>query len=243
MIYNYQNLPAHDNLNRFSYCIEVHKEMIIQKGKMIAYYGSLRFESLGSNLLDILVKEAFNAPLYIHDFVVVTGSGKLILGDRGNDIASYNIEKGNITIKSSHVIGFEPTLTCEECTLPGYLTLLGTGTLLASTNGPVHFMEPPACVDEQAILGWADLPCPSYHYDYSHVQGILSSVGALTGITLSGEEKQVNFTGQGTIMVQSSEQALLGRSFLVNVISQISGMNTNDLERIQTVVTSRLNNA
>ena len=44
MIHTYENLPAHDNLNSYSYCIDVRKEMFIQKGKMIAYYGSLRFE-------------------------------------------------------------------------------------------------------------------------------------------------------------------------------------------------------
>lgn len=240
MLYTYETLPSNDNLNRFSYGINVNGEMFIQKGKMIAYYGSLRFETLGSSVLDVLVKESFNAPLYVQDFVVVTGSGKLVLGDRGNDIASYDIENGNITIKSANVLGFEAGLVCQECVLPGYLTFLGTGKLLASSNGPAHFMEPPCRVDEQAILGWADLPCPSYSYDYAHVQGLLSAVGALTGVTLSGEEKQINFTGQGTVLVQSSEYGLSGRSFLPDILSRLTGMNRQDLERVQSVITTRL---
>ena len=209
MIYNYDNLPIANNLNRFSYCIEAKKPMFIQKGKMIAYYGSLKFESLGSSFIDILVKESFNAPLYVNDFVVVTGTGKLILGDKGYDVASYNLENASLTIKNSHVLAFEDTLTCQESTLSQYLTFLGTGKLIVSSNGPVHFMKPPACVDPEAIVGWADTPSPSYHYDYQYVTGVLSATGALMRITPSGEEKQMNFTGEGTVLVQSSEKTLM----------------------------------
>lgn len=234
-----QTLPANDNLNRFAYCVEVKKELFIQKGKMIAYYGNLKFERLGSGPLDILVKEAFNAPLYVNDFVVVTGSGKLILGDRGNDIASYDLEAGNLTVKASNVLAFESTLTCQECVVPGYLTLLGTGKFLASSNGPVHFMEPPCRVDEQALLGWADLPCPSYRYDYAHVKGLLSAVGAVTGLTLSGEEKQMDFTGAGTVLVQASEDALLGRSMLQTVVAQATGLSPTDQQKLMGILSSR----
>jgi uncharacterized protein (AIM24 family) len=229
-------------LNRFSYCIEVKKELFVQKGKMIAYYGALRFESLGSSLLDILVKESFNAPLYVHDFIVVTGNGKLVLGDKGNDIASYDLENGNLTVKSSHLLGFEPGLACQECVIPGYLTLLGTGKFLASSNGPVHFMEPPVRVDEQAILGWADLPCPAFQSDYQYVRGALQAVGALVGVTRSGEEKQIDFTGQGTVLIQSSEAELVGRSTVQSLIAQISGLHQGDLQQLAVAVNNRLGN-
>src|SRR5688500_14327173 len=126
MLLNPSNLPSNDNLNRFAFCVDVNKEIFIQKGKMIAYYGALRFETLGSGPLDVLVKESFNSPLFVNDFVVVTGRGQLILGDRGNDINSYDLEAGNLTVKSDHVLGFESTLTCQESTVSGYLTLLGT---------------------------------------------------------------------------------------------------------------------
>ena len=53
--------------------------------------------------------------------------------------------------------------------------------MIASSNGPVHFLELPCRVDEQAVLGWADCPSPSYHYDYAHVQGWASAAGALYG--------------------------------------------------------------
>lgn len=58
-MYTYENLPEADNLNRFSYSILVKKQMFIQKGKMIAYYGNLRFEAVGKNLLEFYVQQAF----------------------------------------------------------------------------------------------------------------------------------------------------------------------------------------
>ncbi|MBL8150549.1 MAG: AIM24 family protein [Blastocatellia bacterium] len=239
MIYNFNNLPSNDNLNDYSYSIAVTKEMFIRRGKMIAYYGNLKFEALGSSISATLVRSAFNAPSYVSDFVIVTGQGKLILGDNARNIAAYNLEDGNLTVKSSRVLAFEPTLICQECTLPGYLTLLGTGTFLASSNGPVHFMEPPVRVDEQALLGWVDLPCPSYYYDYQYVQGVIGAIGAGLGITSSQEEKQVNFVGQGTVLVQSSE---LGEpsSALQRVLMNIPGLSSLDLENVLGSINSRL---
>ena len=240
MTLNPQNLPKNDNVNPFAFCVDVSGEFFIQKGKMIAYYGNLRFESLGSGPLDVLVQHAFNAPLFVNDFVVVTGRGQLILGDRGNDINSYDLENGNLTVKADHVLGFEPSLVCQQCVIPNYLTLLGTGKFLASSNGPVHFLESPARVDEQALLGWADLPCPSLRYDHAYVRGILQATGSLLGVRRSGEEEQIDFSGAGTILVQSSEEQLQGRSDLATIVAQVSGLHQNDLQQLQTHIAARL---
>lgn len=205
MIYNYETLPDNDNLNQFSYCVNVINQMIIKKGKMIAYYGMLRFEAVGANLLDLIVQESINTPRYANEFITATGQGKLILGDRACEIASYDLEDAHLTVKASRVVAFSPTLTCQESTLGGYLTFLGTGQLIASSNGPVVFVEAPAKVDPEAVLGWADLPSPSYHYDYEYIKDVFSAVGSLAGLKRSGEERQLNFTGKGTILIQSSE--------------------------------------
>ncbi|BCM92275.1 hypothetical protein IAD21_04154 [Abditibacteriota bacterium] len=237
---NPNNLPRNDNINPYAFCVEVNGEIFIQKGKMIAYYGQLRFESLGSGPLDMIVQNAFNAPLYARDFIVVTGRGQLILGDRGNDINSFDLEAGNLTVKADHVLGFEKGLVCQQSIVPNYLTLLGTGKFLASSNGPIHFMEPPARVDEQALLGWADLPCPSMRYDYAHIQSAMQAVGTLVGIRSSGEEEQLDFTGAGTILVQSSEEPLQGRSSLTTIMAEIAGLHQGDLQQLQANITQRL---
>lgn len=239
---NPQTLPKNDNVNPYAFCLDVNGETFIQKGKMIAYYGGLRFETLGTSVLDTVLGHAFNAPAYVRDFVVVSGRGQLLLGDRGNHINSYDLENGNLTVRAANVLGFDSSLVCQESTVQGFLTLLGTGKFLASSNGQVHFLESPARVDEDALLGWADLPCPSYRYDYAHVRGLLQATGTLLGVRSSGEEKQLDFSGVGTILVQSSEDALAGRSTLNSVMAQMSGLHQSDLQALQTHIASRLNN-
>ena len=43
MLYNYSNLPASDNINRFSFSIELKDKLFFRKGAMIAYYGNMSF--------------------------------------------------------------------------------------------------------------------------------------------------------------------------------------------------------
>ena len=41
--------------------------------------------------------------------MVANGQGELILGDRGYDINSYDLDDGNLTVRASSLLGFEPT--------------------------------------------------------------------------------------------------------------------------------------
>lgn len=238
--YNPHNLPKNDNLNRFAFVIDVEEEIFIRKGKMIAYYGQLQFESLGSSIIDILIKQSFNAPKFINDFIIAKGRGQLIIGDNGCDIASYDLDNANMTIKASRLLGFTKDIVCQESTMTGFLTLLGTGKILASSNGPVHFLDLPCRVDIQAVLGWADCPSPSYRYDYAHVNDLLSLMGAVTGLTLSAEEKQIDFTGQGTVLIQSSELDL-DNPVLAHFLSQLPSLNHEELFSLNTAVSQIIN--
>jgi len=239
-VYTPMSLPKNENLNRFAFVIDVHDEMFIRKGKMIAYYGQLKFDSVGASLLDILVKEAFNAPLHVQDFVVVQGSGQLLLGDNGNDLACYDIDDANLTVRAKNVLAFSKNVVCRESVMPGFLTLLGTGKVIAASNGPVHFMEPPCRVDPQAILGWADCPCPAVRYDYNHITSALNAVGVMTGITLSGEETQIDFTGKGTVLIQSSEQALSDHPTLSQILTQLPGLGSLELGKLNTAIAQQI---
>lgn len=211
MRYNPNNLPSNDNIGRFAFCMDVTGDTIVRKGKMIAYYGQLQFEAMGASGLAALICESFNAPRYRHEFIAVTGRGKCILGDNCNDLASFNVEDATFTLRAQNVVAFQSTLKCQESTLPGFVTLIGTGRLIASSNGPVIFLEPPARVDPQAVLGWADMPSPSYRYDYAYMRTLLGMAGHLTGVAASGEECQFDFYGKGTILVQPSEEPIRTR--------------------------------
>jgi hypothetical protein len=72
------------------------------------------------------------------------------------------------------------------------------------------------------------------------VKGFVSAVGALTGFSLSGEEKQVDFTGAGTVLVQSSELGLSGSGVLANILSQLSALAPAELGMLGTSVQEQM---
>lgn len=201
-----QTLPANDNVNPYAFSVDLQGRWFITKGAMIAYYGDIRFEAVTAFASQqAWVAARFSSPIYIHDWVIAEGQGKLVLGDRGFDINSYTLEDGNLVIKANNLLAFEPTLELKQSIVPGFVTLLGSGIFLASSNGPVIFVEPPFRADPEALLGWADVPSPSVHHDAEWMER--SFAGALQGVfgRTSGEERQYDFTGAGTILLQSSE--------------------------------------
>jgi uncharacterized protein (AIM24 family) len=204
--FNAVTLPANDNVNSYSFSIDLRDEWFVQKGAMIAYYGSVRFEPVSSYAsVQAYVAARFSSPVYAGDWVVATGRGKVIVADRGFDVNSYDLDDGNLTVRAGNLLGFENSLELKQSIVPGFVTLLGTGKFLASSNGPVIFVEPPFRADPEALLGWADCPSPSVHYDSGWMAASLA--GMIQGAMgrESGEERQYDFTGAGTVLLQSSE--------------------------------------
>ncbi|GAA0935710.1 AIM24 family protein [Actinocorallia libanotica] len=234
-------LPDDDNVNPYAFSVNLNGQWFIQKGKMIAYYGQIQFEALSAGPLDSLVAGHFHSPLYAHDWVVAQGQGKLLLGDRGFDLNSFDLEDGNLTIRANNLLAFDPRLTLKQSIIPGFLTLLGTGKFIASSNGPVHFVEPPLRVDPQSLLGWADLPSPCHHYDHSYMRGVLGMARGMFGIGgTSGEEHQFEFTGQGTVLMQSSEQVRDNPAMLRELEAQVGMLGVGGLQRLNQVISQRL---
>ncbi|MFB7720464.1 MULTISPECIES: AIM24 family protein [unclassified Nocardia] len=242
---NPMNLVESDNLpgNDYAYSIDLRQPWFMRRGAMIAYYGQMEFRALTHGLqggLLHMVSQQFSAPLFTGDYVIAEGHGKLIIGDRGYNINSYDLDEGNLTIRAANLLAFEPGLSLNQSIVPGFLTLIGTGRFLASSNGPVMFAEPPLRVDPEALVGWADCPSPSHHYDQRWVSGFLAAGAARFGVN-SGEERQFDFTGAGTVLIQSSEK-IMDDSHLVRTIEgQLqSGITPTGLQRIQSVVTQQL---
>ena len=67
----------------------------------------------------------------------------MLLADRAFDVNSYDLDDGNLTIRSGNLLAFQPSLSLKQSIVPGFLTLIGTGKFVAASNGPVVFMEPP----------------------------------------------------------------------------------------------------
>jgi uncharacterized protein (AIM24 family) len=123
--------------------------------------------------------------------------------------------------------------------VPGFLTLIGTGKFLASSSGPVIFVEPPIRVDPQALVGWADCPSPSHHYDANWMTGFLGAAMGLLGSN-SGEERQFDFTGAGTVLLQSSENAVADPHLVRQLEAQVGTLGRDGLTRLQSVIQSQL---
>ena len=243
---NPATLPDNDNLpgNHYAYCVRLEGQLFMQTGRMIAYYPAphgqgIRFEPLMSASIGGFVAARFSAPLYTRDWVVANGSGHLILGDRGYDINSYDLDKGNLTLRAANLLAFDSTLELKQSIVPGFLTLIGTGKFLASSSGPVIFAEPPIRVDPEALVGWADCPSPSHHYDAGWMTGFLGGAMGLLGSN-SGEERQFDFTGAGTVLIQSSEKGIADPHLVQQLEGQIGGLEQGGLSRLQMVIQQRL---
>lgn len=197
VIFDPSTLPSDDNVNAYTFCVELKgSQWFLQKGKMIAYYGQVDFNGIGHGRFERLVRSSFHSPLHAADWVVAEGSGKMLLADRAFDVNSFDLEDGNLTVRSGNLLAYQPSLALKQSIVPGFLTLIGTGKFVAASNGPVVFMEPPIRVDPQALVGWADCPSPCHHYDHGYLTGVLGGLRSLTGIGgTSGEEHQFEFVG------------------------------------------------
>lgn len=227
-VYDQSSLPEDDNVNAYSFSIALNGEWFLSKGAMIAYYGNIDFSAVSQYASRAAwVAHRFSSPLYADDWVVAAGQGKLVIGDQGNDINSYDLTDGNLTIKQVNLLGFQNSLELKQSIVPGFVTLIGTGKFLASSNGPVIFVEPPFRADPDALLGWADCPSPSQHYDHNWMaQSFMAGVQGMFGRE-SGEERQYDFTGQGTILLQSSEMLRVDSALLRLVESQTNLLDAN----------------
>lgn len=207
VIHDPTTLPSDDNVNPYTFCVELKgSQWFLQKGKMIAYYGRIEFNGIGHGRLDRLVRTSFHSPLHASDWVVAEGSGKMLLADRAFDVNSYDLDEGNLTIRSGNLLAYQPTLALKQSIVPGFVTLIGTGKFVAASNGPVVFMEPPMRVDPQALVGWADCPSPCHHYDHGYLTGVMGGVRALTGIGgTSGEEHQFDAQQHGHVVAVAAQ--------------------------------------
>lgn len=243
-VWNPATLPTDDNIadNDYSFCIDLNQPWFMSKGAMIAYYGQMNFTALTHGLsgqLLHMVAQQFSAPLHLGDYVVAEGQGKLIIGDRGYNINAYDLDDGNLTIRAANLLAFQPQLSLQQSIVPGFLTLIGTGKFLASSNGPVMFAEPPVRVDPEALVGWADCPSPSHHFDEAWVNSFIAAAGRRFGIN-SGEERQFDFTGSGTVLIQSSEKVRNDTSIVRTIQGHLPGLSVPGLQQINQEITQQL---
>ena len=113
--YDAHTLPANDNVNAYAFSIDLNGRWFVSKGAMIAYYGNVAFDGVAAwASRDGFMASRFSSPIYIQDWVVAEGQGKVVVADRGYDVQSFDLEDGNLTIRASNLIGFETGLELKQ---------------------------------------------------------------------------------------------------------------------------------
>ncbi|MCC7078624.1 MAG: AIM24 family protein [Acidimicrobiia bacterium] len=188
--------------------------VITRRGAMVAYQGDAQFEHGGSGgAARWMKKVATGEGLPIMN---VQGTGELFLADFAKDIQVLYLENDMLTCNGANVLAFHAaSIQWDIQRVSGGIagmmagglynvTLQGTGYVALTTNGEPVILDvaaAPTFADAQAVVAWT-----------SGVQtGIKTDVSAKTLIGRgSGESIQVAFGGQGWVMVQPSENIVLG---------------------------------
>jgi uncharacterized protein (AIM24 family) len=189
--------------------IALQGRIMARQGAMVAYQGDIDFEYQGGGLGRFLKKAVTGegTPL-----MKCTGNGDLFLAKNAEEIHVVRLENEAISVSGEHLLAFEDGLDWDIKRVEGVSMFSGSGLFntmisgtgwvaLTSEGTPVVLKtDAPTFVDAQAIVAWS--------------QGLGVSVkssfkaGALIGRG-SGEMFQMAFTGQGFVIVQPSEGAVV----------------------------------
>ena len=181
-------------------------EVLARQGAMVAYQGEVQFAYEGAGGVGRLLKKVVTGegvPL-----MRCRGRGDLFLAQDGHELHVLDLEGDSVTVNGPNVLAFEPSLQWDIRRVEGASMLsggvfntvfTGTGRLVVSAHGtPVvlNAAEAPTYADVQSAIAWS-----------TTLQTRLvrtAGAGALIGRG-SGEAFQLQFAGQGFVVVQASE--------------------------------------
>jgi uncharacterized protein (AIM24 family) len=181
--------------------------VMARNGSMVAYQGDVRFEHKGGGLGRLLKKAATGEQLRL---MQASGSGELFLANQAMLVHLLRLNKDSLTVNGANILAFQAGIDWDVTRVKGgtagmlagglfNIHLRGTGLVaLVSDGEPVRLdiSEAPTFGDPQAAIAWS-----------GGVQTTLrTDVQAKTLIGLgSGESFQLGFSGQGWVLIQSSE--------------------------------------
>ncbi|WP_323793226.1 AIM24 family protein [Nocardioides sp.] len=189
--------------------VRVTEPFMARQGSMVAYQGDVRFNYQGGGAAKFLKKAFTGEGLSL---MRVEGSGDVFLADQGHHVHILNLHDTGISISGTSVLAFSAGLEWNIERVKGgsiatgglfNTTVRGTGWVAITTDGePVvlNAGEAATFADTDAVVAWS-----------AHLQTSLRSTmsaGALIGRG-SGEALQVTFSGQGFVIVQPSEGAVV----------------------------------
>ena len=183
-------------------------------GAMIAYQGSIKFtrEDIMAHGLGKLVKRSLTGEGT--RLMKAEGNGRLYLADSGKKISILNLENDNIFVSGNDLLAFQPTIQWDikrmkkiSAMLAGGLfnvNLTGTGMVaITSHYDPLTLRvtpDAPVLTDPNATVAWSGNLTPEFRTDVS--------MKTFFGRG-SGESFQMEFRGNGFVVVQPYEEVAL----------------------------------
>src|SRR5918996_5249311 len=179
-------------------------------GAMVAYQGEVKFERAGTGGMARLMKKVATGEGV--DLMKVSGTGEVFLAFHAQEVHLVKLTDDRLTVNSSNLLAFEAGIDWDIRKVEGAsgvlagglfnLELAGSGWVALLSDGPPILLDlhgDSAFADPQAAITWSS--------------GVKTSVKTDVNLkTLigrgSGETIQMQFSGDGWLLVQPSEGRL-----------------------------------
>lgn len=193
--------------------VNLNGEIWTKTGAMVAYVGQIKFErerimerGVGNFLKKAVTGEGAQ-------LTKATGQGRLYLADEGKTIQILQLQNEAIYVNGNDLLAFEPTLTWDITMMRKVSAMLagglfnvrveGTGLLAVTSHfEPLALMvQPgqPVRTDPHATICWSGSLTPEFRTDVS----LKTFFGRG-----SGESIQMEFNGQGFVVIQPYEEVV-----------------------------------
>jgi len=176
-------------------------------GSMVAYQGDVTFEHAGSGGLGRMLKKAVTGEGV--QLMKVTGSGEVFLADTAQDIHLIYLENDMITVNGPNVLAFDSGIDWDIKRVEGASGMMGGGLYNMALHGTgwVSIISdgPPVLIEVEGESTFAD-PQAAITWSSGIKTAVKTDVNLKTLIgRASGETLQMEFSGDGWLLVQPSE--------------------------------------
>jgi uncharacterized protein (AIM24 family) len=176
-------------------------------GAMVAYQGEVKFERAGTGGMARLMKKVATGEGA--DLMKVSGTGEVFLAFHAQEVHLVKLADDRITVNSNNLLAFEAGIDWDIRKVEGAsgvlagglfnLELAGTGWVGLLSDGPPMLLEldgDTAFTDPQAAITWSSGVRTAVKTDVN----LKTLIGRASGETL-----QMEFSGNGWVLVQPSE--------------------------------------
>ena len=176
-------------------------------GTMVAYQGEVKFERAGTGGMARLMKKVATGEGV--DLMKVSGTGEVFLAFHAHEVHLVKLADDKITVNSSNLLAFEAGIDWDIRKVEGgsgvlagglfNLELAGSGWVALLSDGPPMLLDvggEPTFADPQAAITWSSGVKTAVKTDVN----LKTLIGRASGETL-----QMQFTGDGWVLVQPYE--------------------------------------